>query len=67
MGIFLEEVEHFMMQNSSDMLLMGLTYVSILLVLMTNGSLIYFIIRQDLIFHKVQFIWMVFKSDKAAI
>ena len=52
-GIFLEEVEHFMMQNSSDMVLMGLTYVSILLVLMTNGSLIYFIIRQDLNFLKI--------------
>ena len=46
-GIFMEEVEHFLMQNSTDMLLKCLTIVSILLVLMTNGSLIYFIIRQE--------------------
>ena len=46
-GIFMEEVEHFLMQNSTDMLLKSLTIVSIFLVLMTNGSLIYFIIRQE--------------------
>ena len=46
--IFVEEVEYFLMQNSSDMLLVSLVYVSILIVLMTNGSLIYFILRQDL-------------------
>ena len=46
--IFVEEVEHFLMQNSNDMLLVSLVFVSIILVLMTNGSLIYFILRQDL-------------------
>ena len=47
-SIFMEEVEHFLMQNSTDVLLKSLTIVSIFLVLMTNGSLIYFIIRQRL-------------------
>ena len=41
--IFIEEVEHFLMQNTNDMLLFVLNYVSIFLVLLTNGSLIYFI------------------------
>ena len=46
--IFLEEVEHLLVHNSSDVILVILICVSILLVLMTNGSLIYFIFRQDL-------------------
>ena len=45
-GIFVEEVEYFLKRNSSDILLKSLTFVSIFLVLMTNGSLIYFIIRK---------------------
>ena len=46
--IFLDEVEHLLVHNSSDMILVSLTCVSILLVLLTNGSLIYFILRQDI-------------------
>ena len=49
-GIFVEEVENFLKRNSSDILLKSLTFVSIFLVLMTNGSLIYFIIRKQEIF-----------------
>ena len=45
-SIFMEEVEHILTQSLTDMLLKILTIVSIFLVLMTNGSLIYFIIRQ---------------------
>ena len=46
--IFLDKVEHLLVHNSSDVILVILICVSILLVLMTNGSLIYFIFRQVL-------------------